>query len=117
MGRLRHVGSIQSRVESEEAARFRQAILTRGLRRLFTNTCAASSPPDITTPSHEPLSSSCGRIDGRPNIKMENREPVGVRVRRVVVNHVSDFFRAVRSLANDVPIMAIERRVRPFGSN
>jgi len=84
---------------------------------MFANTCAASSPPDIASPSQEPLSSSRGCVDSRPNIKVEDREPMGVRVPRVVVDHVSNFFRAVGSLANDIPIVAIEWRVRPVDSS
>jgi len=65
----------------------------------FAGCAAAGPPPDIPSPPHEPLNCGGGSVEGRSDVKVEDRLSGGLRWPGVVVDHVADFLGTPRRLA------------------
>jgi len=69
-------------------------------------------PPNIATPSHQPLNGS-SRCHGGSNIKEEHGLPGRLRRARVIVNDVPHFRRCPIDIPRDEPVVAVERGLGP----
>jgi hypothetical protein len=83
----------------------------------FTDGTATGSPPDITTPSHQALNGSGGRVQSRTNVKVEDGLAVGLGITGVIVDHVTDLLRTRGGLTLNEPIVAVEGRRRSKETN
>lgn len=80
---------------------------------VLANGSTAGAPPHIAAPSHQALHGGSRRVQRGPDIKVKDRLAGGLRGPGVVIDNVADFLRAGRRLSQHVPVMAVERRVRP----
>lgn len=65
--------------------------------------------PDIPPPPHHAFGGRGRSVNGGPHVEVEDRLACGFWRGGVVVYHVADFaYGAVRGLALDVPVVAVE---------
>ncbi len=66
--------------------------------------------PDIPPPPHHAFRRRRRSVNGGPHVEVEDRLACGFWRGGIVVYHVADFaYGAVRGLALDVPVVAVER--------
>lgn len=66
--------------------------------------------PDVSPPPHHAFGRSRWSVNGGPHVEVEDRLACGFWRGGIVVYHVADFaYGAVRGLALDVPVVAVER--------
>lgn len=80
---------------------------------LLADGSSASSPPDITSPSHQSLHCGSGRVQRGADVEVEHRFAGWLGGSGVVVDHVANFFRAGGSLTLDEPVVSVKGRVGP----
>jgi hypothetical protein len=111
-----------TKCESGEASNFKTDLETVFLvvavtLARFTDSTAAGSPPDITTPSHQALDGSGGGVQSRANVKVKDGLTVGLGIAGVIIDHVTDLLRTRGSLTLNEPVVAVEGGRRPRNKN
>lgn len=77
---------------------------------ILSSFSSTSSMPDIPPPPHHAFRRRRRSVNGGPHVEVEDRLACGFWRGGIVVYHVADFaYGAVRGLALDVPVVAVER--------
>ena len=82
------------------------------LRFRVPNLRARRSPPDVPSPTHQPLNRASGR-HGWADVEVEYGFARGFGWAGVIVDNVAYLFLPTVEVARDIPIVTIERRISP----